>query len=45
MESRLYESLLGLQSAQTMDQRAIDHKMKLTTVKGIRIVSYLQGYK
>ena len=21
------------------------HKMKLTTVKGIRIVSYLQGYK
>ena len=30
----MYESLLGLQSAQTVDQRAIDHKMKLTTVKG-----------
>ena len=36
-----YERLLGLQSAQTDDQRAIDIKMKLTI--GKRIVSYLLG--
>ena len=40
-----YESLLCLQSAQTVEQRAVDHKMKLTNVNGIRFVSYLLGYK
>ena len=34
-----YDRLLGLQCAQTDDQRAIDIKMKLTI--GKQIVSYL----
>ena len=38
-----YERLLGLQSAQTDDQRAIDIIIKMKLTIGKRIVSYLLG--